>query len=152
MRIFFIFIAVMMLVACSHSDRQEEDSRSQQAVDSVACERIGEFYSRYVFGDEEVYGDVESTKPIVEKYCTEKLAQKLLDENDYDCGGYAMYLFWSHSDDDTDSRVVDIDPMGDCRYRVVLDAGGWCIISVVVRDDASDPVGVDDILFDDIGR
>ena len=105
-------------------------------IDAQAIEKIQEFYMNYVFGDK------EATDDVINKYCTKKLAKKLAGDYEYEGGGYAVWDFRSGGQDSDESKVLNVEALGDGKYKVVMDANATCIISVVVEGN--------NILFDEI--
>lgn len=154
MKKLFLIAAAAMMVACGNkqqSQQAESDSIAvendaaeqvasqadqQAAIDAKATERIMEFYQDYVFGGK------EATDAVINKYCTKKLAKKLADDYEYDGGGYAIWDFRSDSQDPDETKVLRVEPMGEGKYKVVMDANVTCIVSVVSSGE--------DLLFDDV--
>ena len=120
----------------SVAEQVDSQAEQQAAIDAKVSENIEEFYKNYVFGDE------EATDEVINKYCTKKLAKKLAGDYEYEGGGYAVWDFRSGGQDSDESKVLNVEALGDGKYKVVMDANATCIISVVVEGN--------DILFDEI--
>lgn len=108
---------------------------------SKAPDKLREFYRNYVFGT------MEATGSVIDQYCTEKLAQKLRDDYEYEGGGYAIWDFRSgNQDGDSDaSALTDVEDLGDGKFKVhYFDMGvsSSCIVTCIVSGD--------DVLFDEI--
>ncbi len=108
-----------------------------------APDKLREFYRNYVFGT------MEATGSVIDQYCTEKLAQKLRDDYEYEGGGYAIWDFRSgNQDGDSDaSALTDVEDLGEGKFKVsYFDMGTSrsCIISCIVSGD--------DVLFDEIDK
>ena len=106
--------------------------------DAKVIQKIKEFYSNYVFGNKPLTG------PIVNRYCTKKLAKKLADDYEYEGGGYAVWDFASGSQDPDETKVLKVVPLGNGKYKVVMDANVTVVLSVVASGGK--------ILFDDVKR
>ena len=106
-----------------------------------APDKLREFYRNYVFGS------MEATGPVINQYCTEKLARWLRDDYEYEDGGYAVWdLRSGNQDGDSDaSALSDVDALGDGKFKVhYFDMGvaRSCVVTCVISGD--------DILFDEV--
>ena len=113
------------------------------SLDTEVSKKIKEFYTKYVFGEEEV------TDEVMNKYCTKKLLKKLADDYEYDGGGYAIWDFRTDNQDGDKAKsgVTKIESVGDKKYKVSFNDMGTnaaCIVSVVNEG------GI--ILFDELER
>lgn len=158
-----LFIIAVAAIAVSCGNKQQSlksecdslittaDSQIEEAtpknnaedIDAKAIEKIQEFYKNYVFGRE------EATDEVITKYCTKKLAKKLVDDYEYEEGGYAIWDFRSDAQDGPSDvqEVTAIESLGDGVYKVKYnDMGnkGSCKITIVVEGD--------NILFDKISK
>lgn len=107
---------------------------------SKASDKIREFYNNYVFGSN------SATRSVVSQYCTEKLAQKLI-EYEYEGGDIDLWMFRSgNQDGDSDvSTLTDVEDLGNGKFKAQffdMGAVGSRIITCVVSGD--------DVLFDEV--
>ncbi len=105
------------------------DNASDPATDAKVTEMVNEFYPKYVFGGEETNAE------ILGKYCTKKLIQKLADDYDYDGEGYAVWNFRDSGNDSPVNKVLDVKPLGNYKYKVIMNNDFSCIITVVKEND-----------------
>ncbi len=87
--------------------------------DEAAKQFIESFYKTYVLGDKDFIA-------VAKQYCTPKLLKKLLADNEYEDGGYAIWDFRSmHNDGNGPSKVKSISRVGEgLTYQVdMMDMG-----------------------------
>jgi hypothetical protein len=124
-KLFILAAIVAIAVSCGNKKPAPEPAApAEQAAEAVqeavqafadeqAIEMIREFYANYVFGEETMDADVAA------KYCTESLAQFLLDDNDYDVECYAVWDFSkSEAGDNFCEGVETVEPLGGGKYKV----------------------------------
>ena len=124
-KLFILAAIVAIAVSCGNKKPAPEPAApAEQAAEAVqeavqafadeqAIEMIREFYANYVFGEETMDADVAA------KYCTESLAQFLLDDNDYDVECYAVWDFSkSEAGDNFCEGVEAVEPLGGGKYKV----------------------------------
>ncbi len=116
--------------------KKDDNAAKQAALDAKVAERLKEFYTKYVFGGEEL------TDALANEFCTKKLVKKLADDYEYEGGGYAVWDFRNPGNDTPESKVSDVKPLGNGKYQVVMDHNATSVVSVVVENDK--------ILFDDV--
>ncbi len=114
----------------------ESQVDQQAAIDAKVSANIQEFYKNYVFGREEL------TDEAVNKYCTKRLAKKLADDYEYEGGGYAIWDFRSGDQDGDETKVLNVEALGDGKYKVVMDGNSSRTISVIIDGD--------NVFFDEI--
>lgn len=149
MKKLFIFAAIVAIaVSCGNKKTTPEPTApAEQAAETVqafaddqAIEMIREFYANYVFGDETMDAEVAA------KYCTESLAQQLLDDNDFDVECYAIWDFSkSEAGDNFCEGVETVEPLGGGKYKVSFtenDVKKSVIVTLIADGDK--------ILFDKI--
>ena len=125
-------------VAADSVAQAETVEDNSKIIDEKAISKINEFYKDYVLGNKSM------TDAVASKYCTKKLAKKLADDYDYDDGGYAIWDFRSDSQDPEETKVLNVEPLGDGKYKVIMNANVTCVITVVVDGE--------EILFDEVNR
>lgn len=124
------------IVADTVAQQVDSQADQQAAIDAKVVEKIQEFYKKYVFGRDEM------TDEVANKYCTKKLAKKLADDYEYEGGGYAVWDFRSGGQDSDESKVLNVEALGNGKYKVVMDGNISRTISVIKEGE--------NIFFDDI--
>ncbi len=126
--IVMVFITIGLLFSCG-----QERKKLQNDFDTKAIELIKEFYNKYVFGK----FDNEQER-ILNNYCTKKLINNYLIEDDYDDGPYYFLNAFVNGSQDYgfECRVTDVEALGDGKYKVhFIDYGKGFLVIKVVMDD-----------------
>jgi len=141
-----IILAAAIAFSCSdkQAQQQPQNSANNQTVsiqkeqsdpNAKVIEKIQTFYSKYIFGDQEV------TDSVITQYCTKALTQKLRDDYDNEIsegGGYAVWKFRSGAQDGEDIREIEkIESLGEGKYIVHYnDMGnkGTHTITIAIQD------------------
>lgn len=156
-----LLLTVIMSTGCSSNAAKQAEADSIARADSIAkadsiaradsivnvtkvlskaSDKIREFYNNYVFGSN------SATRSVVSQYCTEKLAQKLI-EYEFEGGDIDLWMFRSgNQDGDSDvSTLTDVEDLGNGKFKAQffdMGAVGSRIITCVVSGD--------DVLFDEV--
>lgn len=122
--------------SCGGKNQVSPQAHTAIAVDSTVSEEAEMAFVREFYASVVLHAMTDS----LPAKCTPALLKELEKANDYDGGGYAVWLFrtCANGNLNDDDRVLSVTPQGDHRFEVrYMDGGveGCTVVETVVTED-----------------